>query len=1483
MLVVVLGLYLLIIVLLNIPVFQQKMTSVITSELKKILGTELSIGKVDIGLLNRIIIEDVLIDDQSGEEMIKVTRLAAKFDILPLLNGRISISNLQLFGFNINLNRDNPEADVNFKFLIDAFASKDSIKEETNLDLRLNSVLIRRGRLSYDVLSAPDTPEKFNPNHIKLHNIIANISLKALNNDSINGYIKRLSFDEQSGFELNKLSLRVLANQENLKLENFTLNMPNTSINLDTIQLKYNGFKAFEHVTDSVHFKGKMRPSYVSLKDISAFVPALANFQDKFDIDMEFDGTIDKLNCPRLEIRAGNNMQLRGEVSFQDLSKGSDAYVFGNLSRLHISSSGVDFLMKNLTENYSSTPPALKQLGDVSFHGEVSGYFNDLVTYGVFNTQLGVVNADVMLSMDREKESVSYSGSLKTGKFDLGQLTQRDNLGEISFNLNLAATKYTNRQLRAKLKGLISSIEYNNYNYQNIELDGEYENGGFDGKIALNDKNGSVLLNGSFNAIAETPEFNFLAELSHINLNNLNLTPNYKDSEFSLKLHANFRGNSIDNMIGEIDVDSIMFISPEKYYFLDNINVKAVRINTDNELTITSDFLKAEVRGNYSYRSIPASIIKTVERYIPSLLTLNRELKEPENNFSFDINIYNTNILSEVFNIPLIIYTHSTIKGYFNDVARKLRIEGYFPSFSYGGNLFESGMILCENPSNEFQSQLRVSNRKENSVLNLSVYAKAENDELKTSINWGNNAKVTHSGRIAAITNFFKIEGNKPILQANIDIEPTEIILNDSIWDIHPSHIAVDSGRIYIDNFLINHQDQFLRINGKLTKEPEDTVKVELNDINIGYIFDLARINNSVDFTGMASGNLYMNQALKSPEINTTLSVKALTLNDGLLGDAEIFGKWDKEKNGIFLDADIESDVGNTNVEGYVFIKDKGLDLRIDGNGTNIKFIEFYMNGIASNLEGNVYGKIRLFGGFKSLNLEGSALTDASFKINVLNTSYALTDSIHLSPAGLEFKNVRIHDTENHRGTVNGYVRFKHFKDINYRLQINADNMLVFNTKEDPEMPFYGTVYGTGSVLINGSPGRLNVDANVTTNKNTNFVYLLNSTESAASNQFITFVDKTPRRNGYDYNNNLPQEPEDTPIDIRMNLQVDATPDGVMRIIMDPVAGDYISGKGSGNIRVDFYNKGDVKMFGNYTIDQGIYKFSLQEVIRKDFTITSGSTINFNGDPMNANLDIQAIYTVNSASLSDLGFESSELAQNNVRVNCIMNLTGNLTDPTLKFDLDFPNMREDERQIVKSVISTEEQMNMQIIYLLGIGKFYTYDYANNANHSSNAMNSVISSTLSGQLNNMLSHIINSNNWNFGTSLSTGDKGWTDMEIEGILSGQLLNNRLLINGNFGYRDNPMSTTNFVGDFEIEYLLTKSGDIRLKAYNQTNDNRFYSKQALTTQGVGIVYKKDFNTWRDIIFFGRKRKEDSENAADTIKNDSIIIPEAQRKRER
>lgn len=1467
------------------------MSVFVAEELSDLLNTRVTIGRINIGLLNRIIIDDVLLDDQDEQEMLKVTRLSAKFDIMPFFKGKISISSVQLFGFNINLQKKTPDSPPNFKFVLDAFASNDTVKKDNSLDLRINSILIRRGRMAYHVLSEEETPGKFNAKHIHLQNIIANISLKALSKDSINLGIKRLSLDEKvSGFSLKKMSLKLVANSRQTSIDNFAIELPETSLKLDTIHLIYDSLKAFDRFTEQVRFSFRTLPSQITLKDISPFLPALSHFKEPISLDMEVKGTVNQLTCSHLEITADNRQfRLKGDVALQDLSHPQDAYVFGTLSELTATTRGVGFLVRNLSHDYNGVPPVLERLGNVSFRGEVSGYFTDIVTYGQLHTDLGGVNMDLKLSSDKSKGLFAYSGAVKTTDYKLGKLLANEQLGEITFNLDVHGRHVTDRLPVVELKGLIASVDYSRYRYENITLDGEYKQGGFNGKVALDDPNGSIYLNGDVNVSSRIPTFNFQAIINKLRPHDLNLISKYPDTEFSLKLRANFTGGSVDEMIGEINVDSLEFMSPEKQYFMNNMNIRASKQNNENQLRLTSEFLTASVEGKFQYHTLPASILNIMRKYVPSLILPPKKPIETHNNFQFDIHIYNTDILSTIFDIPLTVYTHSTLKGYFNDPLQRLRVEGYFPRLQYKNNFIESGMILCENPSNHIRARVRLTNLKKKGAVNLSLDAQAKDDNISTTLNWGNSAAVTYSGQLAAVAKFLRTEGEKPLLKAMVEVKPTDIILNDTLWQIHPSQVVVDSGKVDVNNFYFSHQDRYVRINGRLSDNPQDSVKVDLKDINMGYVFDIASISDDVNFEGDATGTAYASGVFKKPVMNTRLFIKNFSLNQGRLGDLNIYGEWDNENRGIRLDASIK-DISTTpsRVTGIIhpLKPESGLDLNIEANELNLKFLEHYMKSIANDIKGRATGKVHFYGKFKGLNLDGAVMTDASMNFDILNTHFAIKDTILLAPTGLTFNNIHISDMEGHSGRMNGYLHFQHFKNLNYRFEIQANNMLVMNTKESTDMPFYGTVYGTGNALLTGNAIQgLDVNVAMTTNRNSIFTYINGSVASATSNQFIKFVDKTPRRTIQDsiqiisYYEQLQQKrqeaEEEQKTDIRLNILVDATPDATMKIIMDPVAGDYISGKGTGNIRTEFYNKGDVKMFGSYQINQGVYKFSLQEVIRKDFVIKNGSTITFNGAPLDANLDIQASYTVNSASLNDLIPEesSSIIQQPNVKVNCIMNLSGILVRPTIKLGIELPNERDEVQTLVRNYISTEEQMNMQILYLLGIGKFYTEDARNNQN--SNVMSSVLSSTLSGQLNNALSQVFETNNWNIGTNLSTGDKGWTDMEVEGILSGQLLNNRLLINGNFGYRDNPMANTNFVGDFEAEWLINRSGDIRLKAYNETND-RYYTKTNLTTQGVGIMYKKDFNKWSDLFFWNkwklrnkRKQKEKSKQQTDSIGN--------------
>ena len=1459
---------------LSLPLIQNKISRIAARQLCELLHTEVSIGNIDLGLFNRIILQNVLIKDQDNNELFRASRLSAKFELVPLFHGKIRISSVQLFGLNAQINRPDENSQTNCQFLLDAFASKDTVKKDNNIDLRINSVLIRRGQVHYDLLSAPETSGTFNTSHLGIENLSATLSLKALTKDSINLQIKRLSLAEKSGLRLERLAMKFIANPHEICGEKIEIRLPGSQLHIDTLYARFDSVACIATADNSLKYAANLRAT-ITPSDLKMFTPALSDFNDKVQLHIKVHGEGSHVQCDEIDLsNPEKSLHLRIEGMINHWNTPKDIYLFGKVSELTARKDGLKWLFHNL-DPHKETPDIIERTGDTFFKGDVSGRLNQLTTHGTLLCDAGEVDANITMHRDTLSRLRSFSGNISSKELNAGLLIgQEKTLGNATFNVSLKGFSYHNGAAESYIKGVISSVTYKDYEYKNIGMDGKYTPGGFNGKLSLNDENGSVEINGQFDTQKRTPDFNLKAVVKNFRPHALHLTDKYKDTDLSVNLTADFSGRSIDDMQGSINIDSLNISSPnpDNSYFLDNFSIRAKndKDKSGKQITVSSPFMSGTVKGHYSYRTLPSSILKALQKHIPSLIGIGKDTYSTVNDFRFDFKINDTQML-RILDIPLEIKIPATLKGYVDDRHNRLQINGNAPEFVYKGTYYEGGNLQCNNSAKDINCLIRVNKQQNNGeMLSLAVCAQAQDDVLTTILNWGNNAASTFCGNIKAETRFFQPQ-EKGKLLTQINLHPSTVILNDTVWNVHPSEITIDNGTVNINHFLFEHQKQYLTANGKIGKAETDSCIVELNDINLNYVMSLINFD-AVKFSGMISGKVHLHHLLSNPVMYTRLDAKGFSLNDALLGRGDIQGVWDAELGGVRLYADIKEHEGrSTQVKGYVSPKEKGLDLNIQAGGTSLAFLTPFIDGIFESPSGRAYGHVRLYGPFSSLDLEGAVKADATMKVKVLNTTYhaETADSVRISSGRFDFRNIRLTDMQGHDGTANGVLQHTKLKNLRYDFRFNSRGMKVFySERETPDFPFYGKIYATGDVLLRGGNNTLNIDGALRSNSNTLFAYVASTAAEATDNQFITFVDKTPRRKQEEINTELYHHlnirhkkdnngETDTPTDMHIDLQIDATPEATMRIILDPTAGDYISANGSGNLHLNYYNKGDFQLFGNYNIEEGVYKMSMQNVIRKDFNLQRGGIVSFNGNPKEANLNVKAIYTVTSASLNDLVADASS-TKGTVRVNCIVNLTGSLTSPTLKFDLELPTVNDEDRALVRSLTNTEESMNTQIIYLLGIGKFYTQDYNSN-NNQSDATSSLAFSTLSGQLNNILSQMITSQHWNVGTNLSTGQKGWSDVEAEAILSGRLLNNRLIINGNFGYRDNPMRNTNFVGDFEAQWLLTKNGEIRLKGYNQTND-RYFTKSTLTTQGIGLMYQKEFSNWRQLFdwILLKKRKD-------------------------
>lgn len=1464
------------IALLYVPAVQQAITTFATQALENVLQTEVHIGRVGIGFFNRIILDDVFIKDQNGKPLLKAARMSAKIELAALLHGQTSISNIQIYGFDIRLYNKGKNTPPNFQFLIDAFSGNK--KQPANPHLKINSILIRRGKMSWDQDDAPKTPGRFNPRHIRLEKLSATLSLKQYTKDSLNLNVKKISFEEHSGLTLKQLSFKITANPHKAILEDFVLEGSHSLLTLQPVTFTYRqetdtltGKKTFK----DLNFQGSIDKSILAAPDFIPIWPTLKNIQlptnlQAVYLEAQFQGNTKHLAIDKLQLHTREqDILLDAPLFISQLQNKEQRAVKVNLRNLQISRSGMKDLSKWLSSAGKKDADYLSATGFLQGNGAIT--YNNKQSEGQLNLHTDIGNLSLSGTWKAQR---TFNARLQTDGLQIGHLTGNGQLGKAIFNLSVNGRLPKGKQPQISASGIVKSLTFKQYEYQNVALDVIYQNGGFNGDVSIDDPNIALTAKGECNLKSSTPYIKGSTSVRHFNPHALLLTNKYAGTVFQADVETDFQGNDIEDMDGFVRLNHFnQSTSDGQQYAIGPVSFQASNHPDYRILSLKSDFLNAELEGKFKLGTLIAHFRQLLHRYTPSFVKAPLQKKETPDEVLLSMEINNTEPVEKIFGIPLRIDQPGYLGGYLNSQTHEFNFNANIPSLDYNGQQLTGIRILAGHFNDSIVCNTTFKKTIGKAPVDFRLQARAANDNIHVGLDWANHAEKLYRGSLSTDTRFSLNEDKKML--TDISIHPSQIIVNDSVWNVHAASIHAAPKFVSVRHFKIDQADRFLMLNGNVSDNDTDSLTVELKDINLEYIFNIINFH-TVDFNGQATGHAYATRLMKSPSVSADLQVRNFKFNDAYIGNMEVKGGWDKEKNAVSLDAHITDHSNNswTNVKGDIRIGAPprgGIDLMINTENIDLAFLNRYTEGIFTDLQGRASGWTRVFGPFKGINIEGDMLVaHASTKVDATNVEYHLVnDSVILRPDNIYFRNAIVYDRygdpgkDEHYAVVNGVLQHTHMSNMRYNFNIQANNILGYDVKDFGDEVFCGTAFATGNISFYGQPGDLNININARPEANTLFAYNLTSPNTLTTDQFITYKSTadsiSPQKDRQEHKD--APEPE---TDMHINFRLDLTPEATMKILMDPKAGDYIALNGHGNIRATYYNKGDFTMYGTYTVDHGIYKLSLQDVIRKDFLFNPGGTIIFSGSPTNADLNLQAVYTVPSVSLNDLS-AGSTFSQNNVRVNCLMNLTGKAQSPQIGFDFDLPTVNEDEKQMVRSLISTEEEKNMQVIYLLGIGRFYTYDYNNTEqSQSSVAMKSLLSSTLSGQLNQMFSSLLgNNSNWNIGTSLSTGEVGWSDMDVEGLLSGRLLNNRLLINGNFGYRDNSTTTnnSNFIGDFDLQWLLTPNGNISLKAYSKTND-RYFTKSSLTTQGIGIALKRDFNSWKDIfrIFTPKRRKPQS-----------------------
>jgi hypothetical protein len=1422
------------------------------------LNTKVEIGSIHFAFFKRIEVADVYIEDLHNDTLLYAKKLNVGIKDLDFENNEISLRKVTLLNAKAKLIKYRSDEDFNFQFIIDAFSPKQKKLKTPSDPINFKVGEVAFVNTDFSFKNEHDTLNTRGVNYfdLRVQNINGLITDVEIEKDTIRGTIDYLSAIEKSGFVLNNISSYVSVSPIGIQLDELKITTPESDISTD-LTFKYDTYRDFKDFINKVKFKAEFDRSILQMSDIAFFADELKGIDEQIDITGKINGTVADLRGKALDFKIGKATRFKGDVTLTGLPKVDETLIY--------------LSVKSLTTNYSDLtqfpippfdkkntlqiPKNLALLGTVNFKGTFTGLYNDFYAYGDLRTALGELSSDIAVRHDYEKNKEFYKGKLQSKAFDFGKFLSAPALGKATVDVNIDGEGITIDDLKAKLTGTVNSVEFNNYSYKNILIEGDVANQIFNGKLNVKDDNIDFDFIGNVDFTKSLPKLDFIATLNKADLGALHFIKTEEKTNLSTQMFINVTGNTIDNLIGQINFDNTIYIQGDKTYKLSVFNLTSELFGGKKVLKLNSDFADVKLYGNFKILELPVSIEKLLSNYLPSYFNKNYKNVSPQN-FEYSILFKKNDAVLRLFAPDLAIAPKTSIRGKYNSISNDFELTGSSSKISYNGIDFKTWNIVAINSNNNLQLNSTCDKLQLTDSLflgNFMLCTETHEDSVDLSLEWDNKSKEIYKGNIEAFIYFNK---NKSLL---FKILPSQLTISDSLWVINKANeIRIDSSTIKVNELMFEHNEQYVLMDGTVSKNKDDQLKLRFNQFNLSNL-NVVLGSYGINLKGRINGISTMSDAYNDLIFLSDNEFVNLSINDNLLGNGGVESLWDKNKEALYLHGQFTlAEIPNILFSGYYYPKKKedNIDMELNLQSIQMQLLEPFVKKYCDDFVGVFSGNISVKGAVDKPVLAGKLNVNAKkITVGYLKTSYRFIDEIIIEDGSFGIENATLFDMNNNRAVVTGKVYHNNFKNFQLDFDIQPYKFMCLNTTEMDNNLFYGRAYATGTVNIFGFTDNILIDANVKTEKITSSdksdkVNLLSKTEitkifiplsgtsEVSENNFITFVKKDSVDDKGEYTVNLSG--------LKLNFDLEVTPDAEIQLIFDQKVGDVIKAKGTGDIKLKISSTGDFQMYGDYDIDNGDYLFTLQNILNKKFDIEKGSTIKWSGVPYKADLNISAIYKARASIKPFFPSDSSSALKKRYPVDLKLYMTEDLLEPHISFDIGLPTVDAAIRQQVLGFINTETEMNRQAFSLLVLNSFVSPPQFNSGTGGAGVDGAIGSNAfelLSNQLSNMLSKI--SNDFDIGVNYRPGDAINKD-ELGVALSTQLFDEKLTIDGNVGVNNNNQNTNNIVGDVNVEYKLTDDGKVRVKAFNKANDN---NSTIITsgpyTQGVGIFYREEFNT--------------------------------------
>lgn len=1345
--------------------------------------------------------------------------------------------------------------------------------EPMNWKVKVGSLVIDSTALAFIDDNQVRTPKAFDYGNIGISGFIGELTNLYYASDSISGSLKNLQVKDHSGFELKQLRTDFVYTDQGAELADLYAETPNTLIR-DRIKITYPSLSTITDRLGEIGIEANLKNSYLGMRDVVLFVPDLDTMQmmqplktNTFHIDGVVTGRLDNLRIPRLQFRTLDNTRLNASAHIKGLPDPDRMHVDLDLREFTTSRADVSRLVAAdmLPEGFQ-VPESVRLTG--TFNGGMQRFRTDMA----LNTSEG--NATLDANFSTIGRDTVYDANVSIMDIDVGKLIGQDStLGKISFAAQANGRGLDPATAIADIQANLISAEVMGYTYTDIELNATADQGDIEAFLTSDDPNIHLNMQAFANMREQYPRVKVDLMVDSINLKNLKLMED--EFRYHGRLEADFETADIDHLNGTVNIVNSSIAYNDQRFVLDSVSLRASATDDRTMLQLRSGFLNAHMVGNYELTQLAPAIQDILAVYYqPDSIAPVYEY-EPQQ-FDFHARLSRTKFIQSL--VPDLTEMQDIIlNGSFISDEKLLFAKLTAPELVYAGTRIE-GVTVDVNTVDSTMYYSAV-------IGDIGV---GDIDIINTLISGTVKQNLVDMGlwiRDGAGKERYHI-GMELEVDANnflISLLEDGLMLNYDRWDVNPQNqLRFGPDGILAHQFLLSNNGQSLQI------QSQDSIANSPIDLT----FDNFRIETFTEMIesemlvlgGGINGSATVSRLDASPVFVSDIKINDFYFNRDTVGDISI--QVDNERENIFhANVDITGNGNAVNLVGdFISPPDapSALDFTLSLSPLTMHTLEAFSLGYLRNAGGDIGGELRITGTPDAPLIVGDMIFNkAKFNVAMLNADFSIDQQrINFSNTGLRFNRFEIVDGAGNIARINGTLNTKTYTDFDFGLTLTLDDFRVLNSTQADNDLYYGQMYISSNLRIRGDMNNPVVDGTLSVNDNTDVTFVLPTSDPGMVDRegIVVFVDRsdTTAVNVFGQLDSL----TNTQLGgLNVAIDISTHRDAQFTVVIDPGTKDALSIRGEADLNAGIEPSGRINLTGNYTVEEGSYSFSFGPVSRK-FNFRKGSTIVWAGDPLDARLNITAVYQLRAPTLelveNQIGSQNQNLYRQRIPFNVNLNLREQLFSPELSFDIEMDEtnsmVSQDVAQRVSGALAQlrveESEMNKQVFALLILGRFIApnpFESLSGGGGVESMARNTVSSMLSSQLNRLAGDLITGVELNFDLQseedYSTGTgQNRTDLNVG--VSKMLFDDRLkvTVGSNFELEGNARpgeQTTNIAGDISVDYALSRDGRYTLRAYRKNQYQVTLMGQFVET-GLGFIMNMDYNEFKEVFMSARRLQD-------------------------